>query len=183
MRFDTIQEYIFLVAIGWCLGVAELANALGLSAEMGAFIAGVSLASSPISTFIAESLKPLRDFFLVLFFFALGAGVNIYQMTPVIAPALLLAGLMLALKPIVFKWLLHKTGEDAQRSQEIGVRLGQISEFSLLISVLALSQGLITTQASYLIQATTILTFVVSPYLIIMRYPTPMAVTDELRRD
>lgn len=183
VRFDTIQEYIFLLAIGWCLGVAELASALGLSAEMGAFIAGVSLASSPISTFIAESLKPLRDFFLVLFFFALGAGINLQQITPVIVPALLLAGLMLVIKPFVFKWLLHKTGENILRSQEIGLRLGQTSEFSLLISVLALSQGLISTQAAYLIQATTVLTFVVSPYLIVLRYPTPIAVSDKLRRD
>jgi len=183
VRFDTIQEYIFLLAIGWCLGVAELASALGLSAEMGAFIAGVSLASSPISTFIAESLKPLRDFFLVLFFFALGAGINLQQITPVIVPALLLASLMLVIKPFVFKWLLHKTGEHILRSQEIGLRLGQTSEFSLLISVLALSQGLISTQAAYLIQATTVLTFVVSPYFIVLRYPTPIAVSDKLRRD
>ena len=183
IRFDTIQEYVFLLAIGWCLGVAELASTLGLSAEMGAFIAGVSLASSPISTFIAESLKPLRDFFLVLFFFALGAGINLPQMAPVIASALLLAGFMLVIKPLVFKWLLHKTGEEIGDSQEIGLRLGQTSEFSLLISVLALSHGLISTQAAYLIQATTVLTFIVSPYLIVLRYPTPIAVSDTLRRD
>ena len=60
------------MAIGWCMGIAELAGFLGLSNEIGAFIAGVTLASSPIGAFIADSLKPLRDFFLVLFFFALG---------------------------------------------------------------------------------------------------------------
>ena len=73
-RFDTIREYIFLVAIGWCLGVSQLGYAMGLSHEIGAFIAGVALARSPVATYIAESLKPLRDFFLVMFFFALGAG-------------------------------------------------------------------------------------------------------------
>lgn len=67
-RFDRIQEYIFLMAIGWCLGMAELGQLMGLSVEIGAFIAGVTLASSPIALFIADSLKPLRDFFLVLFF-------------------------------------------------------------------------------------------------------------------
>ncbi len=56
--FDRIQEYIFLLAIGWCLGVAEAAEWMGLSYEIGAFIAGVSIASSPIALFIAESLKP-----------------------------------------------------------------------------------------------------------------------------
>jgi Kef-type K+ transport system membrane component KefB len=71
-RFDRIQEFIFLLAIGWCLGIAELAHAFGLSLEIGAFIAGITLATSPIAQFIALSLKPLRDFFLVLFFLASG---------------------------------------------------------------------------------------------------------------
>ena len=87
-RFDTIQEFIFLIAIGWCLGVAEAANALGLSREMGAFIAGVALATSPIANFIADSLKPLRDFFLVMFFFALGAAFDL-QTAGVSRPAAL----------------------------------------------------------------------------------------------
>ena len=69
-----IVGLIFLLAIGWCLGVAEAASALGLSEEIGAFIAGVTIATSPISLYIADHLKPLRDFFLILFFFSLGAG-------------------------------------------------------------------------------------------------------------
>jgi Kef-type K+ transport system membrane component KefB len=71
-RFDTIREYVFLIAIGWCLGLAQLSSSLGLSAEVGAFIAGVALAVSPIAQYLAESLRPLRDFFLVLFFFHWG---------------------------------------------------------------------------------------------------------------
>ena len=63
-RFDHFKEYIFLLAIGWCLGLSELRVALGLSAEIGAFVAGVALATSPISLYIADRLKPLRDFFL-----------------------------------------------------------------------------------------------------------------------
>lgn len=66
--FDQIHEYIFLLAIGWCLGIAELAHFVGLSHEIGAFIAGVTLASSPIALFITERLKPLRDFFWLFSF-------------------------------------------------------------------------------------------------------------------
>ena len=73
-KFDAFHEYIFLVAIGWCLGLAEMAELLGLSLEIGAFVAGVTIATSPIALYIADHLKPLRDFFLVLFFFSLGAG-------------------------------------------------------------------------------------------------------------
>ena len=102
-RFDVIQEYIFLLAIGWCLGLAELSVWLGLSREIGAFIAGVALASSKISLFIAESLKPLRDFFLIIFFFTLGAGLDLVKLVDVLLPAVLLAAVLLAVKPWVFR--------------------------------------------------------------------------------
>ncbi|HOP15151.1 MAG: cation:proton antiporter [Chromatiaceae bacterium] len=182
-KFDKIQEYIFLVTIGWCLGMAELAGLLGLSAEIGAFIAGVVLASSPIAMFIAESLKPLRDFFLVLFFFSLGAGFDISVIDKVILPALIVATAMMLLKPLVFRWLLLRTGESEKRSHEVGYRLGQMSEFSLLLAVLAFETGVIGAEASYLIQLSTLLTFLVSSYIVVLRFPTPIAVSDALRRD
>lgn len=182
-RFDKIQEYIFLVAIGWCLGVAELANTLGLSHEIGAFIAGVSLATNPIARFIAESLKPLRDFFLVLFFFSLGASFNLSILKEILLPALLVAAAILLIKPLVFRWLLRRSDETGERALEIGVRLGQISEFSLLIAVLGLELGVMSHRASYLIQMATLFTFIASSYFIVLRYPTPIAISDKLRRD
>ncbi|MEA3410245.1 MAG: cation:proton antiporter [Pseudomonadota bacterium] len=182
-RFDKIQEYIFLVAIGWCLGTAELAAALGLTHEIGAFIAGVAIATSPISDFIADSLRPLRDFFLVIFFFTLGASVDLGMLMGVLVPALLLATLVIALKPVVFRFLLQRSGEASGRSTEVGFRLGQVSEFSLFIAVVALETGVIGANASYLIQVTTLLTFIISSYIIVWRYPTPIAVSDRLRRD
>jgi len=182
-RFDTIQEYVFLVAIGWCLGMAQLAETLGISYEIGAFIAGVSMATNPIARFIAESFKPLRDFFLIMFFFSLGAGFDIRILPEVFLPATLLATLMLVFKPLVFTRLLASSGESRGLSNEVGVRLGQVSEFSLLIAVLALNAGAIGLKASYLIQTTTLITFIVSSYLIMLRYPTPIAVSDRLRKD
>ena len=182
-RFDKIQEYIFLMAIGWCLGMAELAASLGLSHEIGAFIAGMMLATSPIAMFIVESLKPLRDFFLVLFFFSLGAGFELDVLMQVLLPAALLAAAIMLVKPLVFKYLLQASQETTARASEIGMRLGQISEFSLLIAVLALDLGVISARASYLIQLSTLLTFVASTYLVVLRYPTPIAVSDRLRRD
>ena len=76
LRFDIIQEYTFLLALGWGMLGAGVASAVGLSYELGAFIAGVAFASSPVSMVIAEQLKPLRDFFLILFFFSIGAQFN-----------------------------------------------------------------------------------------------------------
>ena len=182
-RFDTIQEYIFLLAIGWCLGMAELSEALGLSPEIGAFIAGVAVATEPISRFIAESLKPLRDFFLVVFFVSLGAAFDLSSMQHVVLPALILAAISLLIKPVVFKKLWVREGESPELSQEVGVRLGQISEFSLLIALLATQSGVIGTQASYVIQLATLISFTLSSYFIVLRYPTPIAISDRLRRD
>lgn len=182
-RFDRVREYMFLLSIAWCLGLAELANLMGLSYEIGAFIAGVSIASSPISLYIAESLKPLRDFFLVVFFFSVGANFNLDYVHVIYIPAALLAVLMLILKPITYGILLKSVSETRQIAWEVGVRLGQSSEFSLLVGYLALSSDMIGQSASNLIQATTLFTFVVSSYYVVMRYPTPMGTTDLLRRD
>ena len=182
-RFDTIKEFVFLVAIGWCLGISQLGHAMGLSHEIGAFIAGVALARSPVATFIAESLKPLRDFFLVMFFFALGAGFPLPVLADVALPAACIGGLMLVLKPMVFRWLLRREGERHRLGREIGVRLGQLSEFSLLVAATATGGGIIGVHAAYTIHAATLLTFLVSSYLITLRYPTPIAVSDALRRD
>lgn len=182
-RFDRIQEYLFLVAIAWCLAMAQLSEYIGLSADVGAFIAGVALAASPISLYIADSLKPLRDFFLVMFFFAIGAGFDFHYLPQVIFPAAILALTALLLKPYVYKVLLKQVGETTKVSWEAGVRLAQISEFSLIIVYAAQQTGLVQNAAAYLVQAATILTFIVSCYFVVMKYPTPMALTDNMRRD
>lgn len=182
-RFNRIKEYMFLVAIGWCLMLAQFASLLGLSAEIGAFIAGVSLATSPVSVYIAESLKPVRDFFLVLFFFSVGAAFDLHYLPLVIIPAVILMVVLLAIKPVTYHYLLRWVGESKQVSWEVGIRLAQISEFSLIIAYVGLNQRLIGNSAAYLIEATTILSFMVSSYWVVMKYPTPVAISDRLRRD
>lgn len=182
-KFDRIQEYVFLLALAWCLGIAELAYSIGFSHETGAFIAGIIIATSPIAMFIAESLKPLRDFFLVLFFFALGAGLNITALDSIWLPATILGLTMLALKPTVFRFALRRVSETNKLGWETGFRLGQMSEFSLLIVFVALQSSLIDTSTVYFVQLATLVTFIGSSYLIVLRYPTPVAVSEKLRRD
>jgi Kef-type K+ transport system membrane component KefB len=182
-RFDRIGEYVFLLAIGWCLGVAELAEFAGLSREIGAFIAGISLATCPISQYIALNLKPLRDFFLILFFFALGGGFDLSLIPQIVVPALILAAAMLALKPTVYHLLLRGQRESQTLCWDIGFRLGQNSEFSLLIAYVAFHTQLIGNNASHLIQATAIITFLVSSYIVVFNFPSPIAISDKLRRD
>lgn len=182
-RFDRFHEYIFLLALGWCLGMAEAAKALGLSEEIGAFIAGITIATSPISQYIAVNLKPLRDFFLILFFFSVGARFDLALLSAVLAPALLLSILVLTLKPVVYRFLLKGVSENRELAWDLGFRLGQGSEFSLLIAYVAIGSSLISEQASILIQATTIITLIVSSYIVVLNYPTPIAISDKLRRD
>jgi Kef-type K+ transport system membrane component KefB len=182
-KFDRFQEYLFILAIGWCLAMAEGAQAIGLTREIGAFIAGVTLATSPIAQYIAISLKPLRDFFLVLFFFALGAGFNLALLSQVIWPALVLAAAVLILKPVIFRYLLGNMSERPELAWDVGFRLGQISEFSLLIAFVAFERSILSEQGSLLIQATAIITFALSSYIVVFNYPSPIAISDKLRRD
>ena len=182
-RYDRIQEYIFLLAVAWCLGLAELAELVGLSYEIGAFVAGVSLARSPIALFIAESLKPLRDFFLVIFFVALGAGFNLSILPQIWPAALGLSLIAILVKPLLYRALMQFSKEAEGRATEVAIRLGQMSEFSLLLALMAVQLSIIDSEVSYLIQIATLVSFVFSSYYVVARFPTPIALSDRLRRD
>ena len=98
-------------------------------------------------------------------------------------PAIFLVAIILLVKPVIFARLLISSGESGNLAREIGVRLGQVSEFLLMIAILALNAGAIGPRASYLIQTTTLITFIVSSYLIMLCYPTPIAGSTRLRED
>jgi Kef-type K+ transport system membrane component KefB len=182
-KFDKVQEFVFLLALAWCLGIAQLAHAVGLSYEIGAFIAGITVATSPIALFIAESLRPLRDFFLVLFFFALGASLDLDVAGKVIMPTMVLGLAMLALKPVVYRFAFGSVAETPTLAWETGWRLGQMSEFSLLITFLAVQSPFIGHEAVLMIQLATVITFIGSSTIVVLNFPTPVAVSDRLRRD
>jgi Kef-type K+ transport system membrane component KefB len=182
-RFDAFHEFIFLLALGWCLGLASIAAMFELSFAIGAFVAGVSLATSPISQYIAESLRPLRDFFLVLFFFTVGAQLDVVLLMNVLLPTVLLAAAMIALKPPAFALALKAQNEPRDICWEVGYRLGQMSEFSLLLSYVAAGSGLLSPEAGHVIQGATVMTLIVSTYVVIFRYPSPIALSSRLRRD
>ncbi len=101
----------------------------------------------------------------------------------ILLPALVLSALVLGLKPVAYRFLLKGVSEKRTLAWDLGFRLGQVSEFSLLIAYVATTGALITSEASLLIQATTIITFVASSYIVVLNYPTPIAISDHLRRD
>jgi Kef-type K+ transport system membrane component KefB len=183
IKFDTIREHTFLMSLGWGLMVAGTAEYIGLSFEMGAFVAGVSIATLPIARVIAEELKPLRDFFLILFFFSIGAQFDLIVMMDVILPGAVVALLIVSTKPLIYRWAFNVAGEKDYVSAELGIRLGQASEFSLLVAYSALVSNVIDQRSTYLIQTVVILTFVISTYWIMNKYPTPISTEASQRRD
>ena len=183
LRFDIIPEYTFLLSLGWGMLGAGIANSIGLSYELGAFIAGVAFASSPVSMVIADQLKPLRDFFLILFFFSIGAHFNFLVTQQVLLAGVVMSVMIVLLKPLVFRQGFQMIGESKTFSMELGARLGQGSEFSLLVSYSALAIGLIDLRASYLIQLIVIITFVLSTYWVVYRYRTPISSSEKNRMD
>jgi len=174
-KFDIIQEYTFVATLAWCLIWAEAAHSAGLSYEMGAFVAGLSIASCRIALVIAEHLKPLREFFLILFFFALGAKIDFRMPLWIILAAVLFGTVLVPLKASVFRLFLHRSRERKNIIRELPVRLAQSSEFSLLVAFSAVSAGLLPGRESMVIQIATITTFIISTYWVVWRYPTPIS--------
>ena len=182
-RFDEIHEFIFILAIGWCSLCALVFEKIGFSYEVGGFVAGVALASSPASLFFAEKLKPIRDFFLVLFFFSLGASFDFLILEEAILVALPLSFIIVVGKPYVFRKLFRLRGESRRQAKEVGVRLGQAGEFGILLGITAFQSGTITYEASYLINLIVILTLIFSSFYITSAYHTPTTVKTSLRKD
>ena len=165
------------------MGIAALAEHLGLSYEIGAFIAGVVMARTKISYIFSESLKPLRDFFLLFFFFVLGAEFDVVNVPSVLLPAVLLGAIIITIRPLYLSLLLRAMKEKKEFSIEIGYRLGQASEFALIIAMAASSSGKLGTTATQLVQLVTILTMIASSYIIVFKYPTPISPNLSLKKD
>lgn len=182
-KFDVIQEYTFIATLGWCLLWAETAHLLGLSYEMGAFIAGLSIASCQIALFISEHLKPLREFFLILFFFSVGSKLDLKLEPLLLIGSIIFGTILVPLKAFIFNFAFNRSNETPDLSKELSVRMSQASEFSLLVVFAALSVEMINAKTGMVIQITTIVTFLVSTYWVVLKYPTPISGKSNLRQD
>lgn len=159
------QELLFLFAIAWGFGIATLFEISGFSIEVGALFGGVALASSPYAQEIASRLKPLRDFFVVLFFITLGESLNVTNLSAGIAPALVLSAIVIVLKPLTITTVAGLLGYTKRVSFKAGINLSQISEFSIVLVVLAVSAGLARPEISAIITLVAIITIAASTYL------------------
>lgn len=180
---ETHNEVLVMLCLGWCVGIAMLAQRMGLPYEIGAFVAGVCIARGKIALVFSEQLKPLRDFFLMFFFVAMGAGFALSDLRAVCVPAVVATALIVLPRPALIGWLLRRMGEEPAFSHETGVRLGQSSEFALIIAAVATQSGSLAPDVSQLIKLATVLSMLVSSYWVVLKYPTPIGVQPGLRRD
>lgn len=162
------QELLFLFAIAWGFGIATIFEHAGFSIEVGALFAGVALAPLPYSQEIAARLKPLRDFFVVLFFIALGEGLNTNNLSAAVLPAIVLSIIVMIVKPLTIITVTGLLGYTKRVSFKAGINLSQISEFSIVLVVLASAAGLVGADVSAILTVVAIVTIASSTYL--MKY-------------
>ena len=159
------QELLFLFALAWGFGVATLVNHIGFSIEIGALFAGVTLAHLPYVHQIGARLKPLRDFFIILFFISLGESLQLHDLQAAIVPAVVLSVVVIFLKPLVVMASLGILRYTKRTSFKTGINLSQISEFSIILVVLAHQAGLVGDRLGAVITLVAIITICVSTYL------------------
>jgi Kef-type K+ transport system membrane component KefB len=160
-------ELLLIFAISWAVALAALGDALGFSQEVGAFLAGVSLASTPYRADLGARLVSLRDFLLLFFFINLGVHIDVAHLGNEILPALILSLFVLIGKPLMVMVLIGLMGYHKYTSVITSLSLGQISEFSLILATLGVSLGQVTEETLGLITLVGIITMAVSTYMII----------------
>jgi len=160
------QEFLFLFAIAWGLGSASLFSKIGLSSEIGALLAGICLAPLPSAQEIGARLRPLRDFFLIVFFISLGSNLsfgNLHSMGRLLIAAVLLA---VVGKPIIAMAVMGIMGYTKRTSFKAAISLAQVSEFSIVLIILAQNKGLISQQVVSTIVLITLVSIAASTYMI-----------------
>lgn len=163
----TSQELLFLASLAWGTGLAALSQVLGFSIEIGALVAGVTLSMSPFADEMSSRLKPVRDFFIIIFFLLLGSQLVLSNLGAIVIPAIVLSIFVLVGNPIIVMVLMNLLGHKQKTGFLAGLTVAQISEFSLILASLALSVGHIDQQTLSLITLVGLSTIAGSTYLIL----------------
>jgi Trk K+ transport system NAD-binding subunit len=166
-RLARLPELLVLAGIAWAVALAAASEALGLSKEVGAFLAGASLASTPYREAIGSRLVTVRDFLLLFFFIDLGARLDLSLVGASLGPALVLSAFVLVVKPVIVMGILGIMGYGKRTGFLVGVTVAQVSEFSLIVSALGVTVGHIGPAAMSLATTVGLVTIALSTYLII----------------
>jgi Kef-type K+ transport system membrane component KefB len=176
-----VPELMLLTAIAWCFVVAGGAQAAGLSREMGALVAGLSIAAFPYGADVSAKLAGIRDFFVTLFFVALGL-----KLAAPSAPTLWFAAAAVAVVLVSrFATVLpatRATGQGLRTGVVASINLAQISEFSLVIAAVGVGYGHVTVDLQNALLLAMLVTAVLSSYLITFNDPLARRLVGLLRR-
>jgi Kef-type K+ transport system membrane component KefB len=159
-------ELLVLAAVTWAVVLAAVTIVLGFSEEVGAFLAGMSLASTPYREALSSRLSTLRDFLLVFFFIELGTRFELTAAAEQIPAALLFSVFVLIGNPIIVLVIMGAMGYPKKVSFKAGLTVAQISEFSLILVALGAAQGHIGDEVIGLVTAVGLVTITASTYLI-----------------
>lgn len=160
------QELLFLTAIAIGLGSAALLAKIGLSMEVGALAAGVLLASQPYAQEVAARLRPLRDFFVIVFFIALGTELTFSQFGELLLPIIGGTIVVVLIKPMIIMFCMGVLGYTKRTSFMTAGALSQVSEFSIIFIILANQKGLVTHQDVSLLTFIALASIAISTYLV-----------------
>ncbi|MFT4532565.1 MAG: Kef-type K+ transport system membrane component KefB [Candidatus Saccharimonadales bacterium] len=161
------QELLFLFSITWGLGIGAVFKESGFSLEVGALAAGVSLAHFSFAQEAGARLRPLRDFFIVLFFVTLGSQLDLSNIVEVLPAALVLSTFVLIGNPIIVMIIMGVLGYTKKTSFKTSLAVAQISEFSLVLLLLANKSGQISDATLSLMTVVGLITIAVSSYIIL----------------
>ncbi len=160
------QELLFLVSVSVCFLFSIIANYLGFSIAIGAFLAGLSLASLPYTLVIIGRVRSLRDFFATIFFVSLGMELMIERIRFIITPLIVLLLIVIFIKPLITMFLCSFFGYKRRVSFLTSISLAQISEFSLIIVAQGLILGHVSRDFFTLTILVAIITMVITSYFI-----------------
>ena len=162
-----LPEIVLVASLGWCFLVAGAASGLGLSLEMGALIAGVTISTFPYNLDVIAKIVSIRDFFITLFFVALGMGIpNPLQNLSIVAIAAAAAVFLIASRFLSVYPLLYALHNGHRVSLLTTINLSQMSEFSLVIAAIGVTAGHIDKQILSIMIFVFVITSIVSTYMI-----------------
>ncbi len=161
------QELLLLFSMSWAFALSLLFSYTGFSIEIGALLAGVTLSFSPYRYEISSKLKPVHDFFLVLFFILLGYQIGLDHVSNYLLPILALSALVFIGNPLITISLMGWLGYTKRTSFFAGLTVAQISEFSLVLVTLGVSVGHLSQDILTIITAVGLITMAGSSYLLL----------------
>ncbi len=162
------SESLFLFSLAWVFGIAALVASplIGFSIEIGGLLAGIALSSTIESYQISTKVKPLRDFFLTIFFVSLGAGITFANFSNIIISTIIFSAFVLLITPIIIMIILGALKYKKRTSFFSAVALAQISEFSLIMIYLGNKIGHLPSEVVSIVTFVGVICFVISTYFI-----------------